>query len=108
MKLLVPVRQVAHLRHLALHTEDCSVRWIEQSIRLTRTTEGFRHPGTPGADEIEQLLTHLGVSRHVSASRLNQALAAVLFLDRDVLRIDRAVLDALRARHTRRLPVLLS
>jgi site-specific recombinase XerD len=48
------------------------------------------------------------VTHRVSASTQNQALSAVLFLYRDVLRIDLGELDAVRAHRTRRLPVVLS
>jgi integron integrase len=108
MKLLDQVRSVARLRHLSLRTEQCYARWVEQYIRFHKTAEGFRHPATLGAAEVEQFLTFLAVQRHVSASTQNQALAALLFLYRDVLRIDLGGLDAARARRTRRLPVVLS
>jgi integron integrase len=108
VKLLDQVRAVARLRCLALRTEECNARWIEYFIRFHKTTEGFRHPSTMAADEVEQFLTHLAVDRHVSASTQNQALAALLFLYRDVLRIDLGNLDATRAHRTRRLPVVLS
>ena len=108
MKLLDQVREVARLRRLALRTEECYARWIEQYIRFHRTAEGFRHPASLGAAEVEQFLTHLAARRHVAASTQNQALAALLFLYRDVLHQELGNLDATRARRTRRLPVVLS
>jgi integrase len=51
---------------------------------------------------------HLAVERHVSASTQNQALGALLFLYRDLLPIDLGPSDAVRARRSRRLPVVLS
>jgi integrase len=73
-------------------------------IHFHQTAEGFRHPATLGAPEVEQFLTHLAVQRHVSASTQNQALGALLFLYRDVLHLDLGSLDA----RSRRLPVVLS
>ncbi len=108
MKLLDQVRSVARVRHLSIHTEECYVRWIDHFIRFHRTAEGFRHPNSLGAAEVEQFLTHLAVQRHVAASTQNQALAALLFLYRDVLKSDIGDLNATRARRTRRLPVVLS
>jgi integron integrase len=108
MKLLDQVRAVARVRHLSIRTEACYVRWIEQFIRFSRTAEGFRHPKDLDAADVEAFLTHLAVQRHVAASTQNQALAAVLFLYRDVLKSDIGNLDATRARRTRRLPVVLS
>jgi hypothetical protein len=79
VKLLDQVRHVARLRRLALETERCYVRWVEQYIRFHKTAEGFRHPNRMGADEIERFLTFLAVQRRVSASTQNQAFAALLF-----------------------------
>jgi integron integrase len=108
MKLLEQVRQVARVRRLSLRTEECYVRWAEKFIRFHRTADGFRHPNSLDAAEVEQFLTHLAVEAHVSASTQNQALAALLFLYRDVLHIELAGLDATRAPRSRRLPVVLS
>ena len=74
------MRHVARLRRLALETERCYVRWIEQYIRFHKTAEGFHHPNTMGAAEVERFLTFLAVQRRVSASTQNQAFAALLFL----------------------------
>jgi hypothetical protein len=41
-----------------------------------------------GTPEIQAFLTHLAVHGHVAASTQNQALNALLFLYRDVLRIE--------------------
>jgi integron integrase len=54
-------------------------------------------------------LTHLAVDAHVSASTQNQALAALLFLYREVLEREvEAVTGAVRARTPQRLPVVLT
>ena len=80
MKLLDQVRHVARLRHLALATEDCSARGGEHYIRFHTTAEGFRHPITMRAAQIEQfpkplainLLTlRLEASRNARRSRRN-------------------------------------
>ncbi|HEY7312355.1 MAG TPA: integron integrase [Gemmataceae bacterium] len=108
MKLLEQVRQALRVKRYSYRTEQCYLRWIEQFIRFHKTDEGFRHPALLGAAEVEGFLTHLAVERHVSASTQNQALSALLFLYRDVLRLQLSELDAVRARRSRRLPVVLS
>ena len=108
MKLLEQVRNALRVRRFALRTEQCYVRWAEQYIRFHKGPDGFRHPADMGAAEIEKFLTHLAVQRRVAASTQNQALAALLFLYRDVLRLDLGAFDAVRARRGRRLPVVLS
>jgi integron integrase len=60
------------------------------------------------APEVERFLTHLAVGRQVSASTQNQALAAVLFLYRDVLEVELPWLtNIVRARMPQRVPVVL-
>jgi Phage integrase, N-terminal SAM-like domain len=41
-----------------------------------------------GGAELETFLTHLAVQEKVAASTQNQALSAILFLDREVLKQD--------------------
>jgi integrase len=62
-----------------------------------------------GSADIEALLTPLVVQQKVAASTQNQALSALLFLYRDVLRLplDEPI-DAIRARKPRRLPTVLT
>ncbi len=104
MKLLQQCRQVARVRHLAYSTEKSYVQWIERFIRF----HGIRHPNTLGVLEVEAFLTHLAVSGHVSGSTQNQALGALLFLYRDVLKVDLGTFDAVRARRPKRVPAVLS
>lgn len=54
-----------------------------------------------GSKELEAFLTYLAIKENVAASIQNQALSAILFLDREVLRqeLDLPV-DALRAKQT--------
>jgi integron integrase len=62
-----------------------------------------------GEAEINAFLTHLAVERGVSASTQNQALNAILFLYRHVLGRNLGLLgDVVRAKRTRKLPVVLS
>jgi integron integrase len=108
MKLLDQLRHVLRVKHYALRTEECYVYWTEKYIRFCKQGDQFRHPATLGAAAVEAFLTHLAVAGHVAASTQNQALAALLFLYREVLHRDLGPLDAVRARRSRRLPVVLS
>src|SRR5258708_37599569 len=58
--------------------------------------------------EVEAFLTELAVNGKVAASTQNQALGALLFLYRDVLRIEIGDLNAVRARRPQRVPLVLS
>jgi len=93
------------LRHLSCRTEKAYVGWIRRFILF----HAKRHPIEMGPAEITRFLSALATERNVSASTQNQALAALLFLYRDVLDRDVPWLDELvRARRPTRLPVVLS
>ena len=104
MKLLDQVREVMRGQHLAYRTEQTCIRWIERYIRHFRTEQGLATPLDDGRVEIEALLTHLAVQGCDSASTQNQALSALLYLCRYVLKIETDALDAVRAQRSRRMP----
>ena len=62
-----------------------------------------------GKSEIESFLSYLATDRYVTASTLNQAFNALLFLYKNVLNIPlEADIRASRSRKSQRLPVVLS
>lgn len=69
---------------LALRTEEAHCGWIRRFILY----HGKRHPRDMGSAEMEAFLTELASRHGVAASTQNQALAALLFLYREVLSID--------------------
>lgn len=70
---------------------------------------GKRHPDQMGGPEIGEFLSHLAVQGGVSASTQNQALSAILFLYKRVLKRDVSGLgEVVRASGRRQLPVVLS
>lgn len=103
-KLLDRVREALRLGHFSRRTEQSYVGWIRRFIVF----HGKRHPDGMGATEVVGFLTHLAVNDNVSASTQNQALHAVLFLYRVVLKRELTGLSAaVRARTPQRLPVVL-
>jgi hypothetical protein len=80
-KLLDNVRRLSRLRRHGRRTEQAYVSWIKRFIHF----HGLRHPPGLGRDEVTSFLTHLAAERRVSASTQNLALAALLFLYREVL-----------------------
>jgi integron integrase len=104
-KLLDQTRDVLRLKHYSYRTEQTYIDWIKRYIIF----HGKRHPLAMGAQEISQFLTHLATHRNVAASTQNQALAALLFLYKDVLKQPLARIDDVeRAKRLVRLPVVLS
>ena len=105
VKLMESVHNVARRRHLAATTEKRYTEWIRRFILF----HGKRHPLTMGKLELEAFLTDLAVRKRLSAGSQNQALAAVLFLYRDVLELEvRFQLAPQRAHRTKRLPTVLT
>ena len=104
-RLLDQLREQIRVRHYSIRTEDVYVKWVRDYVRF----HGLRHPAEMGAAEVEQFLSHLAVRRQVSASTQNQALSALLFLYKHVLRIELPWLDdVVRAKRPERLPVVLT
>jgi integron integrase len=104
-KLLDQARQAARLQHLSLRTEQAYVGWIRRFVRF----HGTRHPRELGGEHVRDFLSHLAMERDVAASTQNQALAALVFLYRNVLDAPLPELDQVeRARKPARLPVVLS
>jgi len=104
-RLLDQVRQAIRVRHFSRETEKAYVGWVRRFILFHRK----RHPEMLSEPEITGFLSSLAVDRHVSASTQNQALSALLFLYREVLRREVAWLeDLVRAKRPRRIPVVLS
>lgn len=90
---------------MAKRTEEVYVDWALRFVRF----HGRRHPRELGAAEVEQYLTHLAVVGQVAPGTQNQALAALLFLYREVLGIELPWLnDIHRSKKPRRLPVVLT
>ena len=104
-KLLERVRQALRLRHRSPRTEKAYVGWIRRFIFFN----GKRHPSEMGAPEVERFLSSLAVEGEVAASTQNQALAAILFLYREVLAVELPWMDGVvRARRPQRLPTVLT
>ena len=90
-KLLERVRDGIRRKHYSLRTEDTYVHWIKRFIYF----HGKRHPGDLGEAEVTAFLNDLVRVRNVASATQNQALSAVLFLYKEVLRTPLAWLDGL-------------
>jgi integron integrase len=105
LTLLGEVRRRLRLKHYSLRTEQAYVYWIRRYIRAHLP----RHPRDLGGPEVERFLSELATRDRVAPSTQNQALAALLFLYRDVLAIALPWMDkVVRAKRAPRLPVVLS
>lgn len=104
-KLLDQVRDIIRLKHYSIRTERAYIDWIKRFILFHHK----RHPNEMGAPEVQAFLTHLAVVKNVAASTQQQALSALLFLYREVLRQELPWMDDItRAKKPKRLPVVLT
>jgi integron integrase len=104
-KLLDQVRQVIRTLHYSDRTEKAYVHWIKRFIFF----HNKRHPAEMGEAEIGRFLSSLATDSHVSASTQNQALNALLFLYREILKKDIGYVNGvIRAKRPHRLPVVLT
>jgi len=104
-KLLEQLRDRIRVKHYSIRTEQAYVQWAKRYLFF----HGMRHPAEMGRPEVESFLTALAVERNVTASTQNQALSALLFLYREVVRVDLPWLsDVIRAKKPARLPTVLT
>ena len=104
-KLLDHVCDVMRLKHYSLRTERTYCDWIARFIRFYE----LRHPRDMGEAELSAFLTHLARDGKVAASTQNQALSALLFLYKEVLKQEIGWLENVeRAKRPARLPVVLT
>jgi integron integrase len=91
--------------HYSLRTEEAYVYWVRQFVRW----HGMRHPRDMAASEVEAFLSYLANERKVSPATHRQALSALLFLYKEVLRMDLPWMQELgRPSAQKRIPVVLT
>jgi integron integrase len=104
-KLLERVRDVIRRKHYSIRTEQSYVDWIKRFIIY----HDKRHPSEMAEEEVAQFLTHLARDLNVAPSTQNQALSALLFLYKEVLKHEIGWLEKVeRAKKPPKLPVVLS
>ena len=104
-RLVAVLEERLRLRHSSPRTVEAYCSWVRRYVRFHRGT----HPREMGEREVTAFLSDLATRRQVSASTQNQALAALLFLYRDVLDTPVGWLDkVIRAKRPHRTLTVLS
>jgi len=104
-RLLEQYRERIRAVHYSPRTECAYTHWVERYLK---------HGGTPAPHEkpesrINAFVTSLAINEEVSASTQNQALAAILFLYRFVIKVEIGELgDLVRAKCPEHLPVVMT
>ena len=106
-RLLDEMRDLMRRRHYSIHTERAYRDWVKRYVRFhdMRSRDNLRH----GERQIEAFLTYLTRDRQVAASTQNQAMNALVFLYKHVLKQPLSgEINADRARRKVRIPVVLT
>ena len=84
-------------RHYSYKTECSYAEWVRRFLAYISERQQAPHPRVD-EDRVRDCLTYLAVRRQVSASTQNQALCALLFVCREVLRLDVDLSATVRAK----------
>lgn len=104
-KLLDQLCDEIRVRHYSIRTEQAYTQWVKRFILF----HNKRHPAEMGAPEISMFLSHLAVVGNVAASTQNQALNAIVFFYKQVIKKELKDFDTLiRAKNHKKLPVVLN
>jgi integron integrase len=104
-KLLEQVRNVIRVKHYTLNTERSYLPWIKRFLLFHKK----RHPASMGEREINEFLTHIAVNGNIAANTQNQALNAIVFFYKEVLKKKIGDIgDVPRAKKHKRIPVVFT
>ena len=104
-RLLDQVRDTIRRKHYSIRTELSYIDWIRRFIYFHKK----QHPRELNESHITEFLNFLAVQRKVASSTQNQALCALVFLYREVIKKDLAQFENLvHAKRPARLPVVFS
>lgn len=106
-KLLDEVRDVMRLGHYSIHTERTYCEWIRRFVNFHEMKP--RDDLAGGEKKIEAFLTHLAVHGDVAPATQNQAMNALVFLYRKVLKQSLGEeINAVRANRKTNIPVVMT
>ncbi|MFT7686518.1 MAG: site-specific recombinase XerD [Candidatus Azotimanducaceae bacterium] len=93
------------LKNYSIRTKRAYIGWRKRFIRFHH----YRHPAQLQDDDVVCYLTHLVINRNIAANTQNQALNALAFLYKHVVRRPLGdVTKTVRAEKPKKLPAVLS
>jgi len=98
------IRTELRTRHYSLRTEKTYLYWTRSFIHFHQK----RHPESLANADIERFLNYLATHRQVSAATQNQALCALIFMYRYVIKRDIQGLNYGFAKRPRNIPTVLA
>ena len=104
-RLLDQVRDTIRRKHYSIRTEQSYIDWIKRFIYF----HDKQHPRDLNESHITEFLNFLAVQKKVASSTQNQALCALVFLYKEVVKKDLAQFeDLVHAKRPSRLPVIFT
>lgn len=104
-KLLDQIRIHLRVNHYSRKTEEAYISWIKRYILF----HNKRHPNEMGAEEIKKFISFLANEKHVSSSTQNQALNAILYLYKNIIKKEINFVDGLTyTKRIRHLPTVFT
>ncbi len=109
-KVINEMREAIRIKHYSYRTEQSYLDWVKRFLDYTaRVKKKEVHTVGVDSNDVRDFLSYLAITRRVSASTQNQAFNALLFLFRDVLKIELTDLGkTVRAKRGQKLPIVLS
>jgi len=105
--LLDQVRDVLRIKHYSIHTERAYCDWIKRFVKYHKMSS--RDDLEDGEVKIEQFLTYLAVETHIAPATQNQAMNALVFLYKKVLKVPLTdEINAVRAPKRITIPVVMT
>jgi len=106
-KLLEEVKDVMRLKHYSIHTERSYCDWIKRFVIYHKMSS--RQDLEKGEQKIEQFLTDLAVNKHIAPATQNQAMNALVFLYKKVLKVPLTKeINAVRAPKKLNIPTVMT
>ena len=106
-KILDEMMEVMRRRHYSIHTERSYCDWVKRYILFHKMKS--REDLAGGEKKVEDFLTDLAVNGNVARATQNQAMNALVFLYKHVLKQEfEKKIDAARASKNPKIPVVLS
>ena len=103
-KILTQVHEIMRLKHYSFRTEKSYIYWMKKFYYFHKRKDMFELNG----EHIKEFLSYLAVEEKVSASTQNQALNALLFLFKEILKKEVNFSDFIRAKKRTYIQVVLS
>ncbi len=108
-KVIEEMRQALRIKRYAYRTELKYLDWIKDFYFYIKNVKKKDVDSSLESSDVRDYLSHLALKKRVAASTQNQAFNALIFLFRNVLKIDlRDLNKAVRAKRGQKLPVVFT